>query len=187
MCQSNACSGKGDGDGVRALHAEDAHDDVPLRDTHHIASLQQAIAPTTRSLLTSVVKMKLTSFCKSPDLPKRLNRVVIDLNQVVGEAYAFANFHITRLPRRTGATLPRRTPRCLSTFTCCQSWRPRQAFSKLVPRRTRYSPPRGASRCPASPSPTCNSWPSSKSSAWRASREMAGMKTTQPSGLVTVI
>lgn len=45
----------------------------------------------------SVVKMKLGTFCNNMRLRCKLNAVVKDMNRVIGEAYAFANFHVRRI------------------------------------------------------------------------------------------
>ncbi len=57
----------------------------------------------------SVVKMKLATFCKNPGLHKSIDRLVLDMNRLLGEAYAFANYHVIRVLRATGAdaTMPR--------------------------------------------------------------------------------
>ena len=57
------------------------------------------------AVMISCVKMKLRSFCKMPRLVSVLNRIVIECNQIMLEAYCFANLHILRL-FEAGETLP---------------------------------------------------------------------------------
>ena len=45
----------------------------------------------------SVVKMKLNTFCNNTKLCSSLRKLVTDMNQLQGEAYAFSNFHILRI------------------------------------------------------------------------------------------
>ena len=45
----------------------------------------------------SVVKMKLASFCKNDRLRKVIDKVAIDFNRLMGEAYAFSNLHVLRI------------------------------------------------------------------------------------------
>ena len=47
--------------------------------------------------VASTVKMKLKTFCRCPRLQDRIQALVKRMNRVVGEAYAFANFHVTRI------------------------------------------------------------------------------------------
>ena len=42
-------------------------------------------------------KMKLNGLCTNANIKGKVNHVVLQLNRVAGEAYAFANFHVTRL------------------------------------------------------------------------------------------
>ena len=53
--------------------------------------------------IISCVKMKLASFCPDPALRAMMNSAVLRTNNIVGETYAFANFHITRLLSESGA------------------------------------------------------------------------------------
>ena len=76
----------------RDVDAEDVQDEEMFR-----AEVQALPVQPAENVTVAVVKMKLASFCRSPVLAKRLNHVVLSLNQAIGEAYAFANFHITRL------------------------------------------------------------------------------------------
>jgi len=48
-------------------------------------------------LTCSTVKMKLNTFCTNQDLSRKLQSLVLDMNQLVGEAYSFANLHIVNL------------------------------------------------------------------------------------------
>lgn len=45
----------------------------------------------------AVVKMKLNTFCDNHQLRSKLGATVLDMNQLIGEAYAFANYHVLRL------------------------------------------------------------------------------------------
>ena len=54
----------------------------------------------------AVVKMKLASFCPDPRIRAKLQAVVMDCNVLMGEAYAFANLHVTRLLTQ-GAPAPK--------------------------------------------------------------------------------
>jgi transposase len=51
-------------------------------------------------LSIAVVKMKLNTFSSNKQLNTKLRNVVFDMNQLLGETYAFANFHILRLLRK---------------------------------------------------------------------------------------
>ena len=55
----------------------------------------------------AVIKMKLNTFLKTDNalLKTKLNEVVIDGNQLLGEAYAFSNYHICRLFKE-GCAIP---------------------------------------------------------------------------------
>ncbi|MEW5315214.1 MAG: hypothetical protein WDW38_006660 [Sanguina aurantia] len=66
--------------------------DVTLVDEQPVADSK---APD--NTVASVVTMKLGSFCLNPDLHKKINSVVLDINRLTGEAYAFGNFHALRL------------------------------------------------------------------------------------------
>ena len=58
--------------------------------------------------ICSVVKMKLSSFLKDENrvmLSKVFNDIVLNMSKLSGEAYLFANFHISRLLKE-GLTLP---------------------------------------------------------------------------------
>ena len=61
--------------------------------------------PVTESTKTVnvTVKMKLSSFCENPRLRKVLGDFVMDVNTLVAETYAFANFHVTRVLEAGGA------------------------------------------------------------------------------------
>lgn len=56
-----------------------------------------------------VVTMKLQTFCTDARLLTKIKSTVLSMNRLVAEAYAFANFHITRVltTSPTGAGLPR--------------------------------------------------------------------------------
>ena len=53
----------------------------------------------------SVVKMKLNSFITNAALAASIRRCVFDMDRIVAEGYAFANFHIARLLRK-GLSIP---------------------------------------------------------------------------------
>lgn len=55
--------------------------------------------------VVSVVKMKLSRFCHSPRLTSHINKIVLEMNTLLSEAYAFSNFHIVRL-LETGTDVP---------------------------------------------------------------------------------
>jgi hypothetical protein len=74
---------------VRQLEREDVQEDIPLVDDVP-AGEQHVVVP-------AVVKMKLSSFCSSPRLRTHLNKLVLDMNRLLGEAYCFANLHVARL------------------------------------------------------------------------------------------
>ena len=73
--------------------------------------------------VNSCVKMKLASFCLSPDIRKVLDSVVMNTNTVMAEAYAFANFHITRL-LENGDAVPSVDAKlyfaCITAVTICK-------------------------------------------------------------------
>ncbi len=59
------------------------------------------------NLIQSVVKMKLASFVVDVDVRRKISSVVRDINILIGEAYALANFHILRLFSSGKATSPK--------------------------------------------------------------------------------
>jgi hypothetical protein len=66
-------------------------------DTMSLEALTGAPVDKQSSMTQSVVKMKLRSFCPHPAVFSRLNKLVMDMNRLSAEAYAFGNFHVTRL------------------------------------------------------------------------------------------
>ena len=52
---------------------------------------------TVETVSIAVVKMKLNTFSCNKQLNTMLRKVVFDMNQLLGETYAFANFHILRI------------------------------------------------------------------------------------------
>ena len=48
------------------------------------------------NIVQSCVKMKLSQFCPDQRIQRLLNKTVLDVNYVLSEAYAFANFHLER-------------------------------------------------------------------------------------------
>ncbi len=85
-----------------ADESNDTHDyDAPeVYDGVDDAS-DQKIVPVT-------VKMKLNTFCPNAGLRRKIVSVVLDANRLLGEAYAFANFHVLRVLRMVpdGSSLP---------------------------------------------------------------------------------
>ncbi len=77
---------------------EDAVDDIQyiVKDEDTDSSTLNTDVSTVE-MMCAVVKMKLNSFCTSPQLNHKINSVVLDANVLLGEAYAFSNFHIRRL------------------------------------------------------------------------------------------
>ena len=53
------------------------------------------------------VKMKLSRFCDNRQIRATLDKLVADMNVLLGEAYAFANLHILRLLEEGNQPLPR--------------------------------------------------------------------------------
>lgn len=58
----------------------------------------------------SCVKMTLASFCKNERLRRRIDKLVISANRLLGEAYVFANFHVVRLLSEHASELPAKNP-----------------------------------------------------------------------------
>ena len=82
------CQGLGSS---RHVDAEDVQDDEMFRVEPSSDCTMMPIAkkngvpqPEPDCITVSVVKMKLAHFCKTPDFTKRLNNVVINLNQAMG-------------------------------------------------------------------------------------------------------
>ena len=48
------------------------------------------------NIVQSCIKMKLSQFCPDQRIQRILNKTVLDVNYVLAEAYAFANFHLER-------------------------------------------------------------------------------------------
>ena len=72
----------------RQLEEHDNEDDLAVDDTDDCNDVFVANA---------VVKMKLNSFSTKKQLNTKIRNVVFDMNQVLGEAYTFANFHLLRI------------------------------------------------------------------------------------------
>jgi len=72
--------------------------------------LEEAImampAPEEPNIVVSTVQMKLATFCTNPSLRRAINRYVLDMNTMVAEGYAFANFHMTRM-LESGGEIPK--------------------------------------------------------------------------------
>jgi len=75
---------QGDASGGRALEAQDA---VADECGQHV-EFQGVV---------SAVKMKLNTFAKNKQLVARIRTLVYDMDQIIAEAYLFANFHVVRL------------------------------------------------------------------------------------------
>jgi hypothetical protein len=81
-------------DSNKCIDHDDAHDDLlHALPTDHVEHDVKESSTTAHA----VVKMKLNSFCCNTSLVKKINKVILDANILLGEAYAFANFHIRRL------------------------------------------------------------------------------------------
>ncbi len=50
--------------------------------------------------------MKLATFCKTKRLQCAIDALVMKMNRLLGEGYAFANFHILRMLHAADASLP---------------------------------------------------------------------------------
>ena len=83
---------KGIGDEITSLRHQDAQDSMV-----ELTDLDAVVEQNDSNTVKSVVKMKLTQFCSNPCVVKKMNKVVMDGNVLLGEGYLFANFHITRL------------------------------------------------------------------------------------------
>ena len=79
------------------MATDDAIDDMPENNS--------VIEDEENNTANSAIKMKLTQFCKNENLRKKLDSIVLIMNQLVAEAYVFANFHVMRLLNRED-TLP---------------------------------------------------------------------------------
>lgn len=73
------------------VDAEDTEDGVV-----DIVDMDNTVDDIPSNVTQAVVKMKLKSFCCDVRLCKKFDDMVMGLNRVMGEAYAFANFHILR-------------------------------------------------------------------------------------------
>lgn len=73
------------------LHASDAIEDLSFVRTPNANESGEA-----KEEHVSCVKMKLHSFCKDAGLVREIDRLVLDANLVIGEAYALANLHVLR-------------------------------------------------------------------------------------------
>ena len=71
----------------RQLEREDIVDDLVV--DNHIEDEEAMVS-------NVCVKMKLNKFSINPQLNGKLRSVVLNMNQLLGEGYAFANFHIIR-------------------------------------------------------------------------------------------
>lgn len=79
--------------GVRALEAQDDHDDA----AETIQDAKSDDDAESEDTVPCVVKMKLAAFCPNPNIRKKIASITLDMNRAVGEAYAFANLHVIRL------------------------------------------------------------------------------------------
>jgi len=76
----------------RAVELSDVLDELAAQDDGYdtVEGISAGTTPAT-------VKMKLNTFCSHPQLRAALRAVVLDVNELLGQAYAFANVHILRL------------------------------------------------------------------------------------------
>lgn len=99
-----------------AAGAEDALDDLE-------EAIMAVPKPEMANVATSVVKMKLASFCLHPGIRRQLDSFVMDSNIMVAEGYAFANLHITRLSEQ-GKPVPKVDQSfyhaCMTAVTACK-------------------------------------------------------------------
>jgi hypothetical protein len=82
-----------------AIVSEDAEDDLI-----HLQDEQDVIADENK--IQCAIKMKLSTFCKHEGLKKKLDSITLQMNQLVAEAYEFANFHLLRLLELPNCTIP---------------------------------------------------------------------------------
>ena len=99
-----------------AAGAEDALDDLE-------EAIMAAPKPEMANVATSVVKMKLASFCPHPGIRRQLGSFIVDSNVMVAEGYAFANLHVTRLLEQ-GKPVPKVDQSfyhaCMTAVTTCK-------------------------------------------------------------------
>ena len=79
---------------------------MDVMDGAEMVDLDAVVAGATAHTVQASVKMKLNTFCSNADVAKKLRSIVVDMNQVMGEAYAFENFHILRV-LQDGEEVPR--------------------------------------------------------------------------------
>ena len=98
-----------------SMELADALDSAEMVDADAVIEGSATVAAT--------VKMKLNTFCTDPRLRAKLNTIVVDMNRVVAEAYAFANFHITRVLETREEAVPRVDRnfyyRCILAISVC--------------------------------------------------------------------
>lgn len=82
---------KGPGTSLNRIEIEDAIDSNDLVDT------STTIETECGNIVPAIVKMKLNTFCDNVAIKNKLNFIVIEMNRLLGEAYLFANIHVTRL------------------------------------------------------------------------------------------
>ena len=85
------CCAPLEGATCRELHSQD------VLEAGDVCDLDNAVEGEQSGVSSATVKMKLNTFCTSPKLKDKLQKMVIDMNQLLGEAYAFANLHVLRL------------------------------------------------------------------------------------------
>ena len=82
---------------------ETAAMECDVRDDVEDATVAAPPPPVDGNAVNSCIKMKLASFCPDAGLRKLLSSAVMDCNVVLAEAYAFANYHVTRVMEAGGA------------------------------------------------------------------------------------
>ena len=87
----------------RRTEQDDAADVDPLLNSDVVDGAESAGA----RVALSVVKMKLSTFSKNERLRKVIDSLVIQTNRLVGEAYAFSNFHILRILTDPAGDVPK--------------------------------------------------------------------------------
>ena len=88
--KKSAVSGKDPPVSNRAQEADDVAEDLVIENEVEGTKKDEALS-------IVAVKMKLNTFSSNKQLNTMLRNVVFDMNQLLGESYAFANFHILRI------------------------------------------------------------------------------------------
>ena len=77
------------------------------QDNHENLCIDEVIEGHEPTVSTSVVKMKLTQFCPNKQLRCKINSIVQDMNNLIGQGYAFANLHILKILNSCNEVLPK--------------------------------------------------------------------------------